>query len=383
MDCPDDETAETRRQLAIIFTERVEVQLMRFLAASVVRGFVLPLLVVLALLESAHAAKETRRNAVHVARASSARSVALVGAPTNLGQRRVGVESAPETLRRLARDGALAPPGWDVHDLGDAFAREDGFRSAADAAADGGATPFAAASAAHRKLADAVTRALGAGRHDVVLALGGDHSVSIGSIAGVLRDAPSTRIVWIDAHADVNTERTSPSGNLHGMALAVLRQRRGLSRDDSNDFGGAYDWLRTTRVPPLDLAKRVTYVGLRELDPGEETLLNALNVSRFTGVDDLRAFTASLASDDDPGSPIHVSLDVDVLDPSAFMPCTGTRARGGLTTEQCVDVLRALAATGRVRSADVVELNLEACETDEERAASAANAAALLNALLE
>ena len=201
-------------------------------------------------------------------------------------------------------------------------------------------------------------------------------------------------MLWIDAHADLNTPAISPSGNLHGMALALLANL--ASPDELALARGAYDWLRDNHtdvdgvvVPAASLTPaRFAHVGLRDVDGDEAALMSRLG-ARSWSADDVRSRGAAAVVDDaldwlyrdGANAPLHISLDVDVLDPE-LMRATGTRVPGGLTVEDVVDALAAARARGGVSSADIVELNVELADDEDDAEAFAETAAKLAAAIL-
>ena len=180
------------------------------------------------------------------------------------------------------------------------------------------------------------------------LVLGGDHSVALGTLGGLAREPGPGGVLWIDAHGDLNTPETSPSGNVHGMALAAAAGRAG--RRFASDA-----WP----LPVVDPA-RVALVGVRSLDEGERALLRDLDARVYTmsdvdrfGVE--RAVRESLAHVAGPGF-VHVSLDMDAVDPEVA-PGVGTPVRGGLSYREAHLALELVAESGLARSLDVVEVN--------------------------
>jgi len=208
--------------------------------------------------------------------------------------------------------------------------------------------PVAAAAGA---LAGLVATAVGDGA--LALALGGDHALSAGSIAGAARAAAPGRlgVLWLDTHPDLNTPETSPSGHLHGMALAAPL---GLGAPALAGIGGDGPSIR-----PED----VCLLGVRDLDPGERRLIRdlgiwALTMEEWTDAGLVAGLEAALAHLERRGvAAVHLSFDLDVLDPK-LLPGTGTTVAGGLTYREASQVLRRLRAwDGPIRSADWVELN--------------------------
>ena len=292
---------------------------------------------------------------------SAPRTVSLIGAPHAYGQPFDGVEGAPAALRgggELSR--RVAALGWRVTDRGD-FGGADAARGArADAAA-----PDAAGSAAkHDAEVGAATRALASATEAAaraghfVLTLGGDHSCALGSITGLLRARPRTGVLWVDAHADLNTPKGSPSGNMHGMPVALLARASAASAPLPRGLA----WLAGERaaLAPADLV----YVGLRDLDAGEKAAIKRLGVRAFTMHDvDARGIgavmAAALAALLPPGAPprpLHLSFDIDACDPSVA-PATGTPVPGGLSFREAHFVAEACARSGALASMDVVEVN--------------------------
>src|SRR3954466_8835281 len=181
----------------------------------------------------------------------------------------------------------------------------------------------------------------------IPLVLGGDHSVALGTLAGLRRARGLGGVLWLDAHGDLNSPATSPSGNVHGMVLAAALGFGGDAFADGWDF------------PAVD-APRMALVGVRSLDDGERELLGRLDAKVFmmSDVDRLgveRAIRESLAHVAGPGF-VHVSLDMDVVDPE-IAPGVGTPVRGGLNYREAHLALELVAESGLASSLDVVEVN--------------------------
>jgi arginase len=174
------------------------------------------------------------------------------------------------------------------------------------------------------------------------IVLGGDHSLAMGSVSGVARGRVG--VIWVDAHADFNTPETSPSGNIHGMPLAVLC---GLGHPRLTEVFQAVD------------PKDVVLIGVRSVDPGEARLLKEMGVRVYTMHEVDRLGIAPIAEEALSyleGLPLHVSLDADVLDPT-LAPGVGTPVPGGLSYREAHLLMEILALSGRVRSLDLVEVN--------------------------
>jgi arginase len=276
------------------------------------------------------------------------RTVSLIGAPQQFGQPRGGVENAPKLLRQAGLAETVANLDWRVNDEGDVD-----MQTTQDVA--GPLRHAAQIGHGSRKLMEACVNAHARG--NFVLTLGGDHSVALGTVSAALKARPSTKVLWVDAHADCNSPATSPSGNAHGMPLAFL-----LKLVQSSELGAAsqaFAWLDDVRLAPQNLA----FVGLRDVDAEERKILLRLRergafVSTMHDVDRRgigHVVDTALDHLGDDG-PLHCSFDVDSCDP-LIAPATGTAVRGGLTYREAHFLCEALAATGRLGSLDVVEVN--------------------------
>ncbi|SPN99233.1 probable AGA arginase [Cephalotrichum gorgonifer] len=217
-------------------------------------------------------------------------------------------------------------------------------------------------STATARIADQVYAQAREGR--MVLTLGGDHSIAIGTVAGsakAIRERLGREIavIWVDAHADINTPEMSESGNIHGMPLAFLT---GLATEENKDYFG---WLAPENLLSL---KKLVYIGLRDVDAAERKLLREHGVRAFSMFDIdkygigrvVEMALAHIGSD----TPIHLSFDVDALDP-LWAPSTGTPVRGGLTLREGDYICEALHETGNIVAVDLVEVNPKlAAETE-------------------
>ncbi|MHA6482618.1 arginase [Paenibacillus sp. strain BS8-2] len=197
------------------------------------------------------------------------------------------------------------------------------------------------------KTADRVSRAVMYGNFPMVL--GGDHSVAIGTLAGMSRVYDRLGVIWIDAHGDLNTEHTSPSANAHGMVLAVAS---GLALFKQNDIGQTTNLIRK---------RNIVLVGSRDLDEGEKAFIRTHGIHCFTmsdidrlGMEEVIARAHALAGRDADG--IHVSLDMDALDPIEA-PGVGTPVPGGLTYREARLAMEGLSASKAIASMDIVEVN--------------------------
>jgi arginase len=266
-------------------------------------------------------------------------TVSVLGVPMDLGAGRRGVDMGPSALRLARLDDAIRAIGHEVVDHGNV-------EVPVPEAVDPIGTPRFV-DAIVRVCARAAARIGALPPEHVPLVLGGDHSVSLASVGGARRDR-RTGVLWIDAHGDLNTPATSPSGNVHGMPLAHL-----LGWGDARLHA---IWGGGARVARED----VVLVGVRSLDAGERDLIRREGLRVLTMADvDRRGIgavaeeaLAALAHVD----ALHVSFDADVLDP-AVAPGVGTPVPGGLAYREAHLLMEILAASGRVTSVDLVEVN--------------------------
>jgi arginase len=276
------------------------------------------------------------------------RRARVIGAPTDYGANRRGVDMGPSAIRYAGLADELEAAGVHCRDAGDlAVPRME------ERAPDGEEPP--AGTARFLRETRQVCSALADRVADTVaddatpLALGGDHSIAIGSLVGSGREA-SIGAVWFDAHGDFNTPTTSPSGNVHGMPLAAAL--------GVGDFGDpAYDWARARGLDPANVA----LVGLRSLDDAERDAIRDGDVAAYTmsdidrrGISDIVDDALDVAAAGTDG--VHVSLDLDWLDPGVA-PGVGTPVRGGVTYREAHLAMEAVARKGVLRSMELVEVN--------------------------
>jgi arginase len=268
--------------------------------------------------------------------------VSIIGAALDLGQGRRGVDMGPSAMRAAGLEERLRSLGYQVRDHGNVASPEP----EATALQDERARFLPEIREICARIAGLVADAASAG--EIPLVLGGDHSVALGTLGGLAKAHGIGGVLWIDAHPDINTPETSPSGNVHGMPLAAALGLAGpLFESDA--------WP----MPAVD-PNRVALLGIRDLDEGERKLLREVGVRVFTmseidriGVE--RAVRESLDRVSGGGF-VHVSFDVDVLDPD-IAPGVGTPVRGGLTYREAHLALELVAESGLVGSLEVVEVN--------------------------
>src|SRR5690349_10064000 len=275
----------------------------------------------------------------------ASKKVTLIGVPTDIGAGHRGASMGPDALRIAGLGEALAARGIDVADRGNLPGPRNPWLPPVD-----GYRHLDEVVAWNRAVMDAVGSELRAGRLPIML--GGDHCLGIGSITAVARHCRDTgkqlRVLWLDAHADFNTHEVTPSGNLHGMPVACLC---GIGPDPLVRLGGDAPALRPAQV---------RQVGIRSVDEGEKRLVkqHGLDVYDMRYIDEVgmkRTMEEALAGVD-ANTHLHVSFDVDFLDPS-IAPGVGTTVPGGPNYREAQLVMEMIADSGRLGSLDIVELN--------------------------
>ena len=275
------------------------------------------------------------------------RSVSILGVPLGYGASMAGVDIGPAALRVARLNQRIARLEYEVHDLGDLrLERPQSFPDEGDKL-----KYVREISNACEQLAAEVEKILTKG--ELPLVLGGDHSIAIGSFAGVAsyfrKQQQTVGLIWFDAHADMNTPDSTPSGNIHGMPLAAL-------------FGyGAPELTKVAGFAPKLDPKLCAHVGARDIDPGERDLIGKLGVRFFTMREiDERGMRAcmddaiAIASQGTAG--YAVTFDVDALDPGDA-PGSGTLVRGGMTYREAHLAMEKIAEDGGMRSLEIVEIN--------------------------
>lgn len=275
------------------------------------------------------------------------RSIAVIGAPMDLGAGRRGVDMGPSAMRVAGLDDRMRALGYEVDDQGNVEVEQP------EAVPDGPQSARYLPQITHTcsRLAEMVERAVAAEK--LPLVLGGDHSVAIGSVAGVASHArrrdQKIGLIWVDAHADMNTPDSSPSGNIHGMPLACCI---GMGPRELADLNG---W--SPKVEP----RNVVLIGIRDVDARERPHVRDSGVRAFTmrDVDEMGMRTVmreaiAIASDGTAG--FHVSFDMDAVDPREA-PGVGTPVRGGLTYREAHLVMEMVNDAGGMLGLEIVEVN--------------------------
>ena len=259
----------------------------------------------------------------------------IFGVPMDLGAQRLGVDMGPNSLRYAGLHQALTFNDIEFVDYGNLNINNQSLNNTKLIIKE-----------TSEDLAELVYDAL---LEDYVpVILGGDHSVSIGSIAGASKKAENLGVIWFDFHPDANTPETSPSGNIHGMTVAISL---GYGYPELVDCSG---------FSPKVLPENICIIGAKDIDPAERSFLRGLGVKMYTlfDIDRLGIYKVmeetleSLKQCDI----VHVSFDVDVLDP-LIAPGTGILSKGGLSYREASHAMEALGKSGIVKSIDIIEIN--------------------------
>jgi len=271
--------------------------------------------------------------------------ITLIGAPTDIGAGARGASMGPEALRVADLGAVIEAQGFEVTDRGNLYGPANPWLPPVD-----GYRHLEEVTAWNQAVHDAVYAELSLGRMPILL--GGDHCLGIGSISAVARHCREAgkklRVLWLDAHADFNTHALTPTGNIHGMPVASLC-----------GYGPAAITGMSGQTPDIDPAC-IRQVGIRSVDPGEKRLVHEAGLEvfdmRYLDEMGMRATMEAALADLDTDTHLHVSFDVDFLDPE-IAPGVGTTVRGGPTYREAQLCMEMIADTGLMRSLDVVELN--------------------------
>jgi arginase len=269
--------------------------------------------------------------------------VSIIGVPLDLGADRRGVDMGPSAIRYAQIREKLQALGYEVDDKGDILPnRPDSCNM------DGTNLKFLdEIEKINIELCHAVAAEIEKGSFPLIL--GGDHSIAIGTMSGVLQHKKKLGVLWFDAHGDINTSETSPSGNIHGMPVAVSF---GYGHERLIGVGG-----REVKLDP----RKFVMIGIRDLDAGEKVLLKELGVTVYTmheidimGMAKVMEEAIRIVSDGTDG--VHVSFDMDVIDP-LHAPGVGTPVFGGLTYRESHLAMELVSTANIVTSAEFVEVN--------------------------
>jgi arginase len=271
----------------------------------------------------------------------------LIGVPMDLGSGRRGVDMGPSAIRIAGLAGRLAELGHKVVDEGDVAIKNMEALKVGDVRA----RYLGEIARASRLVCHKVERIVSKGRFPLVV--GGDHSISVGTVSAIAavsrREGKKVGLLWVDAHGDINTPETSPSGNIHGMPVAVLL---GDGPEELTSIGG--------EGPKVD-PRNVAMVAIRSLDQGEKVRLKRFGVEVHTmsevdrnGIETV--MKEALARVTDGTDRVHVSFDLDAVDPTVA-PGVGTPVKGGLDYREAHLLMEMLSDSGAMTSLEVVEAN--------------------------
>jgi arginase len=274
-------------------------------------------------------------------------AILILGAPLDLGAGRRGVDMGPSALRLAGLNARLVALGYEVEDLGNVSVAQQ--ESTPTGAENAKYLPQIAKTCA--KLAAMVESVLGNGKFPLVL--GGDHSIAAGTVAGVSQyyrqKGEKIGLIWIDAHADMNTPESSPSGNVHGMPLACCVGQGPRELTEIFDFS------------PKVTGENVALIGIRDVDAPEREVLRASGVTAFTmrdideqGLRTVMDKALRIASSGTVG--FHLSLDMDSVDPDEA-PGVGTPVRGGMTYREAHLAMETICDCSGMVSMEIVEVN--------------------------
>lgn len=270
------------------------------------------------------------------------RTVEVVGVPMDLGGNRRGVDMGPSAIRYADLEGRLRRMGMAVRDHGNLRVPDRGEERthAPDPKAHFHQEIVAVAEQLAERVADIARRG------GFPLVLGGDHAIAMGTIAGLTRAGRRPGVIWMDAHPDLNSPRTTPSGNVHGMPFAVAL---GIAEAPFPES------LRGSADP-----RRSALVGIRDVDDGERDHIKSSGVTALTIADIDRLGMAAVMEKAiavaSRGDGIHLSLDMDVIDPNEA-PGVGTPVRGGISYREAQLAMEMIAATGALVAMEVTEVN--------------------------
>ncbi|MBZ5751845.1 MULTISPECIES: arginase [Metabacillus] len=272
------------------------------------------------------------------------KQISIIGVPMDLGQSRRGVDMGPSAIRYAGVVERLEKLNYEIHDMGDI---EIGRPSKDEEVNDGNLKYLRAVSEASDKLALEVNRVIESKSFPLIF--GGDHSIAIGTLAGISKHYKNLGVIWYDAHGDLNTSETSPSGNIHGMPLAVSL---GIGHPALINIAGY-----SPKVRP----ENIVIIGARSLDEGERVLIREKGIKVYTmheidrlGMTKVMEEAVSYLKSKTDG--VHLSLDLDGIDPSDA-PGVGTPVLGGISYRESHLAMEILEESNIITSAEFVEVN--------------------------
>ncbi|HLS36386.1 MAG TPA: arginase [Bacillota bacterium] len=273
--------------------------------------------------------------------------ISIIGVPMDLGQSRRGVDMGPSAIRYAGVMERLERLAYEINDLGDVPIKRPTAREEYKQNSKQPLKNLEQVIEANEKLAKMVDQEVSKGNFPLIL--GGDHSIAIGSLAGIAKHYDNLGVIWYDAHGDLNSDKTSPTGNIHGMPLAASL---GIGHDR---LVNVHDY--TPKVKP----ENVVIIGARDLDPPEKELIRELDIKVYTmheidriGMPKIMEEVITYLQERTDG--VHLSLDLDGLDPTEA-PGVGTPVIGGLTYRESHLAMEMLAESSMITSAEFVEVN--------------------------
>ncbi|MEC1260343.1 arginase [Bacillus swezeyi] len=293
--------------------------------------------------------------------------ISMVGVPMDLGQLRRGVDMGPSAIRCAGVNERLEGLFGGIEDLGDLTIGQREDEKEGEETASEELRNLKAITNASLKLAAAVDKIVASGSFPLVL--GGDHSIAIGTLAGLAKHYQNLGIIWYDAHSDLNTKETSPSGNIHGMPLAISL---GIGHEGLTGLYG-----KDAKIKP----ENIVIIGARSLDDGEKKLIREKGIKVYTmheidrlGMTRVMEETIDYLRERTDG--VHLSLDLDALDPNDA-PGVGTPVAGGISYRESHLAMEMLEESNFITSAEFVEVN----PILDERNKTAETAVALMGSL--
>ncbi|MDU9419290.1 arginase [Staphylococcus lloydii] len=273
------------------------------------------------------------------------KNINIIGAPSTFGQRKLGVNFGPDAIRYAGIVDRIRNIGYTVVDKGNIEVPEinlDKFNSEQE-----GLRNIDEIIQVSENLSNSVSDSVQSGAFPLIL--GGDHSIAIGSISGISKHYDNLGVIWYDAHGDLNVPEESPSGNIHGMPLRILA-------GDGDDR-----LVNISNYAPKVKPENIVLIGMRDLDIGEREYIKNNNIKTYTMADIDRLGIQQVINESidhlkDKTDGIHLSLDVDALDP-VETPGTGTRVLGGLNYRESHFALELLHNSRLITSMDLVEVN--------------------------
>ncbi|KYM76674.1 Arginase-1 [Atta colombica] len=281
------------------------------------------------------------------------RKVGIIGVPFDKGQKKEGVARGPEIIRAANLIDKLkmldiiyfTKKDLDVRDYGDVHYNINNMNDVKNM------SHLDHVASCMSNLSEQIRQVLRDGRQALII--GGDHSLSIGTIDGHVKERQDVAVIWVDAHADLNTNKTSESGNVHGMPVALLTSELA----DYWPYLPGMDW----QMPILSI-RNVAYIGLRSIDRYERLIIEKFGITAY-GMEDIERYgihdvihMALNKIDCHNSKSLHVSFDIDALDPLEA-PSTGVPVRGGLSLREAIHLMEEISRTHRLNAIDLVEVN--------------------------